>query len=619
MPHTEPDCFLAGGPSNAGGLFVNWALRTLGARVAGRAPARPDRVPVWAPYPRGERVPLHDADRRGVARRPRPHPRRRRAPARRVRGVGLRRPPDDRRGRAPRTASRRGGSSRPAAARGSTSGCRRSPTAPACRCECTAVPEGAALGWPTWPAARPGLEPGAMTTDARRWARAGRTVEPDPAWAEAAGEPIPAVPATLSAVTGLRDARRQQTSGRPEHDHACSAMRAVRSDGAVQRGGGRRPRSVPRVLEQAARDSPSPLMEDGSYEIFPYDLVSAAMRDNVTLPSGSHPRVHERGDGPVPARRDGRARAPAAAQPRRAGVPPAHARALGPGRRDPRRRRDDRRLRRRAAQAELVSEFTYHYPAQVIAEILGLPRADHEYFHPRALAVINVAVRPEEGIVASEELRDYFAGFMDERRANPGTDIISELVQAELDGEVLGDEEIFSFLRLLLPAGAETTYRATGSFLYGLLTNPDQLDALRADRSRSCRRRSRSRSGGRARCSSRRASAAADTEIGGVAIPKGGDGRRERRLGEPRRDPLGRTRRVRHLPHAAAAHRVRRTACTCASGCTSPAWRCRRGEPAARPVPEPAASIPDRWDADDVHIHGERFRSPTTLPVLFDA
>ena len=45
------------------------------------------------------------------------------------------------------------------------------------------------------------------------------------------------------------------------------------------------------------------------------------------------------------------------------------------------------------------------------------------------------------------------------------------------------DEEIFAFLRLLLPAGAETTYRSSSNLLFGLLTNPDQLDAVRNDRS----------------------------------------------------------------------------------------------------------------------------------------
>jgi len=228
------------------------------------------------------------------------------------------------------------------------------------------------------------------------------------------------------------------------------------------------------------RDQPVALMEDGSYEIFPYDLVSAAMRDSETLPSGSIREFMSVVMGPYPL----------------------------VGMDEP----EHRRLRNLVAQAfrqrtlehwdqdvvipvvdemidkfasrgsaDLVSEFTYHYPAMVIAEILGLPRADNEFFQPRALAVINVAVRPEEGIVASEELRDYFEGFMDERRKRPGTDIISELVQAELDGEVLGDEEIFSFLRLLLPAGAETTFAAMGSCLFALLSDPGALDRVRAD------------------------------------------------------------------------------------------------------------------------------------------
>ena len=65
IPHTAPGKFLAGGPSNAGGLFVNWATAPLARRRAGARPD-PDRVPVWAPYPRGERVPLHDPDRRAV-------------------------------------------------------------------------------------------------------------------------------------------------------------------------------------------------------------------------------------------------------------------------------------------------------------------------------------------------------------------------------------------------------------------------------------------------------------------------------------------------------------------------------------------------------------------------
>jgi cytochrome P450 len=70
-----------------------------------------------------------------------------------------------------------------------------------------------------------------------------------------------------------------------------------------------------------------------------------------------------------------------------------------------------------------------------------------------------------------------------ERRAAPKEDVISDLVTAEVEGEKLTDEAIYSFLRLLLPAGAETTYRSSGNLLFLLLTHPDQLDAVRNDRS----------------------------------------------------------------------------------------------------------------------------------------
>ena len=63
VPHTAPGKTLIGGPSNAGGLFVGWADRMLAAGGTD-APVDPRRVPVWQPYLRGERVPLHDPDRR---------------------------------------------------------------------------------------------------------------------------------------------------------------------------------------------------------------------------------------------------------------------------------------------------------------------------------------------------------------------------------------------------------------------------------------------------------------------------------------------------------------------------------------------------------------------------
>jgi cytochrome P450 len=133
--------------------------------------------------------------------------------------------------------------------------------------------------------------------------------------------------------------------------------------------------------------------------------------------------------------------------------------------------------------ADLVREFTFNFPVQVIAEILGLPRADYPKFQRWAVEITSVAANWDRGVAASEALRDYFAGVLAERRANPADDLISELVTVEVDGQRLNDEEIYSFLRLLLPAGVETTYRASGNLLFALLHRPEQLAAVVADRS----------------------------------------------------------------------------------------------------------------------------------------
>jgi len=133
--------------------------------------------------------------------------------------------------------------------------------------------------------------------------------------------------------------------------------------------------------------------------------------------------------------------------------------------------------------ADLVREFTFPYPTQIIAGLLGLPRADYPQFQRWSISLLSIIVNRERAVAASTALRDYFAPILAARRREPRDDLISSLARAEIDGEHLSDEEIFSFLRLLLPAGVETTYRSTGNLLFGLLSNPEQLDAVRSDRS----------------------------------------------------------------------------------------------------------------------------------------
>lgn len=262
--------------------------------------------------------------------------------------------------------------------------------------------------------------------------------------------------------------------------------------------------------------------------------------------------------------------------------------------------------------AELVRELTFPYPIQVIAKILGVPAEDTALFHEWAWWIINVAADPDKGLAASAAMKAYLTDVIDGRRREPGDDVISDLVQAELDGEQLGDEEILSFIRLLLPAGAETTYRATGNFLFGLLANPDQLAALRDDRSLMTQAIEEAiRWESPLLITSRNSTV--DAEVAGTLIPAGcqvvahvgSANHDETRWDRPEAFDIFREQK----PHAAFGFGPHMCL----------------GMHLARMELRVAVSavldrLPDvRLDpaADDVHIHGERFRSPTSLPVLF--
>jgi cytochrome P450 len=132
--------------------------------------------------------------------------------------------------------------------------------------------------------------------------------------------------------------------------------------------------------------------------------------------------------------------------------------------------------------ADLVSEFTLHYPFNIIYRQLALPPEDVKVFHKLAIAQTLVSIDVAHGVEASTKLGTYFARLIEERRANPGHDLVSALATEEVEGERLPDEVVISFLRQLVNAGGDTTYRATSVLLLALLRHPDQLDAVREDR-----------------------------------------------------------------------------------------------------------------------------------------
>lgn len=131
---------------------------------------------------------------------------------------------------------------------------------------------------------------------------------------------------------------------------------------------------------------------------------------------------------------------------------------------------------------ELVSRLLFPFPVNVIAGLLGLPAEDLPKFHRLTVELISVSIDMNIAAAASRKLADYLTPFIHRRRTDPGNDVISVLAHVEHDGHTLSDDEILAFCRLLLPAGAETTYRSSSNLLCGLLRDPGQLDAIRGDR-----------------------------------------------------------------------------------------------------------------------------------------
>lgn len=136
----------------------------------------------------------------------------------------------------------------------------------------------------------------------------------------------------------------------------------------------------------------------------------------------------------------------------------------------------------RDGHADLVAQFAESFPIRVIARIVGVPIRDFDQFKQYALAIIGYTKDRERGLAASRAVREFLLPIIAERRAAPTDDVLSRLVTGEVDGQRLSDEEIVSFLRLLLPAGAETTFRWIGSTLFALLHHPDALAESLADR-----------------------------------------------------------------------------------------------------------------------------------------
>lgn len=139
---------------------------------------------------------------------------------------------------------------------------------------------------------------------------------------------------------------------------------------------------------------------------------------------------------------------------------------------------------------DLVDQFATRFPINVIVDMLGLPKRDHQKFHGWYTSIMgflgNLSQDPDvaaEGMRTKAEFAEYMLPIIQERRQHLGDDLLSTLCAAEIDGEKMDDEEIKAFCSLLLTAGGETTDKSLASLLKNLLQHPRQLEAVRADRS----------------------------------------------------------------------------------------------------------------------------------------
>lgn len=135
-------------------------------------------------------------------------------------------------------------------------------------------------------------------------------------------------------------------------------------------------------------------------------------------------------------------------------------------------------------EPDVVDSFTVPLPVKVIARLLGIPGEEHERFKRWSDSFIDFyGSDPAARMQSAWEMAAFFGEMASKRREHAAEDLITALVQAEVDGERLKDQEILAFCILLLIAGNETTTNLLSNFLGVMSRRADLWDRLRADRS----------------------------------------------------------------------------------------------------------------------------------------
>jgi cytochrome P450 len=134
-------------------------------------------------------------------------------------------------------------------------------------------------------------------------------------------------------------------------------------------------------------------------------------------------------------------------------------------------------------ECDLVADLAGEMPSLVIADVMGIPRADarHLYELTEIMHSAPGAVSEDVRINASGEMLGYAAGVFEEKRRTPADDLATVLVEAELNGDRLSDGELAWFFLLLINAGGDTTRNLVGGGMQALFEHPDERARLQAD------------------------------------------------------------------------------------------------------------------------------------------
>ncbi|MEY4453137.1 MAG: hypothetical protein RIT51_815 [Actinomycetota bacterium] len=136
---------------------------------------------------------------------------------------------------------------------------------------------------------------------------------------------------------------------------------------------------------------------------------------------------------------------------------------------------------------DVIADFAEPLPVKVIAALLGFPDEDEHLLRPWSQAIVKMyEINPSEQTQAdaqraSHEFAEYVRGLMEERKRNPGTDLISDLAAVEEDGQKLNAQELIATCVLLLNAGHEASVNGFGNGFVAMLKRPEQHAQLVAD------------------------------------------------------------------------------------------------------------------------------------------